>query len=843
MPIINGFSGDYTGLSQTQVKEQLVIHGKNEFKKESRFRLFYCLVSTFKEPMFLLLFGAAGCYFLLGEPKDGIIMLIFVVFVAGINFFQEYRTDKTLEALKKLTSPQVEVVREGRLIQIDSSGLVPGDLMVMNEGERISADGRILECFDLGVDESILTGESEIVWKKISDANEKSDSHWKTNYLYAGTTVIYGTAIIEVTATAFQTEYGKISKSIQEVKSPKTPLEKEIGKLIKYSALIGLSCCLLCIVIDFIIRGHLINAILSGVTLAMSVIPEELPVILTVFMAIGAWKLARINALMRKIPAVETLGAISVLCSDKTGTLTQNQMDLEYVIPADRKTESELLRVAVLASESAPTDPMEQAVQKKAELQGLSVNELLNHSLIHEYPFSSDSRMMGHVWEIDGVINRCIKGSPESILPLCTLTEAEKSAIIKKQNELMSHGDRVIAVAELNNGTEVAPEITGHQYFFTGLLGFIDPPRPETSDAIATARKAGIRVVMITGDHALTAKSIASRIGIDAGMQVITGIDLDAMSDGELDDKIDHISIFARVMPHHKLRIVSALQRRKNVVAMTGDGVNDAPALKASDIGVAMGKRGTEVAREAADMILLDDNFSTIVHSIEDGRRIYDNIRKAIGYVFVIHIPIALLALFNPIIYGKLLLLLPIHVLLLELVIDPTCSIVFERMQPEPGLMERPPRKYGESLISLNILGKAIIQGLVIFFGIFGTIYFFYLQNVPVEIARSFTLLTLILSNFLLVYVNASETRSAFRSLLEWEDKTVWTINIMVIILPLILIYTGFGNNIVKTAPLPWSYLFFSVGLATGLGLWYDLFKCFKPPDEKQLLMDFQEIR
>ncbi len=823
MSMINGFSGDYTGLTEVEAKKLLLKFGPNELKSEKKFSLLLSLFSVLKEPMFLLLFGTATCYFILGEPGDGSIMLVFVVFIAGISFYQEYKTDKTLQALKKLTAPYVHVIRNSKLRRISSCELVPGDLMVVNEGEKISADGRIIELFDLGIDESILTGEAETVWKKIHAPD--AGNHWRLDYIYAGTTVIYGTAVVEVIATAFDTEYGQISRSVQEVQTPKTPLENDIGKLVRYCAFIGLGCCLLCFMIFYISRRELIGAILAGITLGMSIIPEELPVILTVFMAIGAWKLARINALMRRIPAVETLGSVSVLCADKTGTLTENNMHLEHVRPSSGQTPDELLELSVLASENVPFDPMEQAVQRRAADAGLNISGLLSHKLRYEYPFNSETRMMGHVWDIDGELWRCIKGSPENIVALCGMNDVQQKETLAIQQELMRQGCRVIAVAVCKGGKIIENDIKNHIYSFAGLLGFADPPRQQTPAAIQAATQAGIRVMIITGDHALTAQAIAGRIGVMMNGDTITGTELNKFSDAQLCGKIQNTTIFARVMPKHKLRIVKALQANGEIVAMTGDGVNDAPALKAADIGIAMGKRGTEVAREAADMILLDDNFSTIVHSIKDGRRIYDNIRKAIGYVLVIHIPIALLALMNPLVFPGLLLLLPIHVVLLELVIDPTCSIIFERLPPEPNTMTRPPRKRTDSILNCATLFKSLSQGSVIF--ALAAAGIFYLKNTGTDAAeiRSFMLFYLVIANFFLVYVNASEFKSCFRIIWEWRDKVVWIINMLIILLPFLLIYIPISNRIAKTAPFCFMHLCIALGLAVVASLWYEIFK------------------
>ncbi len=827
MAKINGFKGDYTGLTQDEVKSLQIQHGKNELVPEKKNTFLSKLFTILKEPMFLLLFGTAFLYFILGEPRDGIIMICFVTFMSGINIFQEWKTDKTLQALKDLSAPRVRVIRNGALADVDSKELTVGDLMMMEEGDKISADGQVVEMFDLGVDESTLTGESEIVWKKTALEESEKEAHWRRDTCYAGTAITQGSAIVRVTGVGTKTEYGKIGLDILSVPEQPTPLEKQTRKLITVCALIGLGLFAMVFLITLLNTRDFIESLLSGITLAMAMIPEEFPVILTVFLAMGAWRLARKNSLIRRMPSVETLGAVSVLCVDKTGTLTMNQMTVQETCVYNGHTEKELMTWSALGCETEPYDPMEKAILAHAVFGGIDKAELFNKKLIREYPFSSGTKMMGHIWEMDGMPALAAKGSPESILPLCGLTPEAVLRLQAAQEQLALKGYRVIAVAKRILMPSIPGELSGNMLDLVGLVGLADPPREAVPAAIRICAKAGIRVVMITGDNGVTARSIAEKIGILNSDNVISGNELEAMTDEELREKVKVTNIFARVIPRHKMRIVKALKDVGETVAMTGDGVNDAPALKLADIGIAMGKRGTGVAKEAADMILLDDNFTTIVETIRDGRRIYDNIKKAVGYVFVIHIPIALMALLAPLFHLPLL-LLPIHIVLLELIIDPTCSIVFERQPAEKDIMDRKPRSPVESLIQGGMMTKAILQGLAIFAASFGSYVVLISQGWSVEAARTFTLIVLGFANLFLVYVNKSEKLGAFVGIFKRKDKVVWYVNAGIIAALALVTYLPAANSIVKTVPLGVGPLFAAIGLAALATFWWEIVKLFK---------------
>ena len=834
MANFNGFDGDYTGLSIEEVKKLQAIHGKNELVPEKKDTLLKKIIIIGKEPMFLLLFCTALLYFILGEPKDGIIMLYFVLFISSINIFQEWRTDKTLQALKDLSSPRIRVIRNSRIENIDSKELTVGDLMVIEEGEKIPADGEIIEMRDLGIDESTLTGESDVVWKKNQLDDEEKDSHWRKDRCYAGTTVTQGSSIIKVTSIGLKTEYGKIGLDIMSVPERPTPLEKQIRQLVKISAFVGLAMFTAVFLVTLVHSKDVIDSILSGVTLAMAMIPEELPVILTVFLAMGAWRLAKKNSLIRRIPSVETLGAVSVLCVDKTGTLTKNQMTVQEVYGFGKTSEKELLYWAGLGCEPDPYDPMEKAILESVYSKDISKETLFSNELLFEYPFSLEAKMMGHVWKIDGASALAAKGSPESIFPLCNLSESELEQLRFEQERLAVKGFRVIAVSNRREMQSIPQNLKDNKMDLLGLIGLADPPREVVPDAVKVCNNAGVRVVMITGDNGTTARSIAKKIGIPDSDNVITGKELDSMSDDELKSRLKTTNIFARVIPKHKMHIVKALKDGGEVVAMTGDGVNDAPALKYSDIGIAMGKRGTGVAKEAADMILLDDNFETIVNTVKDGRRIYDNIKKAIVYVFVIHIPIALIALLTPLLHLPLL-LLPIHVVLLELIIDPTCSIVFERQVAEKDIMKRKPRPPKSPLITIDLLVKAILQGLAIFAAAFGGYVYGINAGWEVNIARTLALTVLILANILLVYVNQSVIDFRLLTIFKLKDKVRVFVNLGILIGLGLIVYAPFVNNIAKTTPLHLNQMLMAIVLAMVSTLWWEVVKVIKRLKIKRL--------
>lgn len=825
------------GLSSDEAKKRQEQFGKNELVHEKKESFFIKTLHIISEPMFLLLLIAAVIYFVLGEPRDGIIMLVFVIGIISIDVIQEWKTDKTLNALKDLSAPHISVIRDGKEIKIASVDLVPGDYMLIFEGVKIPADGVVVKCNDLCVDESSLTGEPEGVWKVTEESERSTTDYWRKDYCYAGTLVTQGNAVILVDKIGSMTEYGKIGTNVATAPDEPTPLQKQTGELVKLSA--GIAAVLFALVgivtyfniPDHAFKSRIIESILSGITLAMAMIPEEFPVILTVFLSMGAWRLAKKQSLVRKLPAVETLGEVSVLCVDKTGTITMNKMTVQDVWSIN-SDEHALCETMGLACETDAYDPMEKAMLLHCEKMGITKEHLFSGELISEYAFTNELKMMGHVWRRGNKLITAAKGSPERILTICELTEEQQEVIEHKIREMSGQGLRVIAVAKTNPETESAiPEnITECKLTLLGLIGLADPPRDTVKSDIEICNKAGIRVVMITGDNGITAAAIAKKIGMPNSDHIITGDMLNQMSDEELCEKVKDVSIFSRVIPEHKMRIVKAFKTNGEIVAMTGDGVNDAPALKYADIGIAMGKRGSEVSREAADLILLDDNFSTIVDSVEDGRRIYDNIRKAIGYVFAIHIPIAFSSLLAPMlsINPSNLFLLPLHVVLLELVIDPTCSIVLERQPAETDIMERKPRDPKEKILTSHTLLKSVLQGLAIFAASFGVYYVTLMNQDNAPLARAMGLTVIIISNILLVQVNSSDHDFAIQSIKRLaKDKVMWLINMVTILALLVIIYTPI-NGFLKLAPLSGMQLLTVLGIAAVAGLWYEVVKLVK---------------
>lgn len=829
---------DMAGLSTAEAKRLQEQYGKNELISQKKESFLKKVLHILCEPMFLLLIVAAIIYFILGEPRDGAIMLIFVVGIISIDIIQEWKTDKTLKALKDLSAPHIKVIRDDREQTIASSDLVPGDLMMIHEGVKIPADGVIMKCNDLCIDESSLTGEAEGVWKISADQAEPTQDYWRIDYVYAGTLVTQGTATVLVDKIGKDTEYGKIGTNVASAPNDPSPLQKQTTSLIKLCAAIAaVLFVLLGIFTWFNIPDHsftdrLIESILSGVTLAMAMIPEEFPVILTVFLSMGAWRLAKQQSLVRKLPSVETLGTVSVLCVDKTGTITMNQMTVQNTWAPDQDT-LKLCEIMGLGCETEAYDPMEKAMLAHCNQLGITKESLFHGDLISEYAFTNELKMMGHVWKRDGKLTIAAKGSPEHILSICELTAAERELVHQKVTELSQQGLRVIAVATSNPQTEaeIPAQITDCNLTFCGLVGLADPPREGVKEDIAICNRAGIRVVMITGDNGITASSIAKKIGMPNSEHIITGDMINDMSDEELQERVKDTSIFSRVIPEHKMRIVKAFKENGEIVAMTGDGVNDAPALKYADIGIAMGKRGSEVSREAADLILMDDNFTTIVETVKDGRRIYDNIRKAVGYVFTIHIPIAFSSLLAPMlgITPSALLLLPLHVVLLELLIDPTCSIVLERQPAETNIMERGPRDTKEKLVTPRLLTLSVLQGIAIFAASFGSYYSVLDGNTSnAPIARAMGLAIIMLSNLLLIQVNSSDHDFAIQSMKRlFKDKIMWAVCLGTLTMLGFILYSPM-NELLKLAPLSALQLVTAAGIACVAVLWYELIKLFQ---------------
>lgn len=811
-----------SGLTDAEVVESRLAHGANVLQAESKRNIFQKILHVLAEPMFLLLLGAASIYFIVGEPTDGIIMLCCVAFVSGIEFFQEQKTDKALAALNTLSAINIRVIRNGKIIIVDSKDLVVGDLVMLSEGDKIPADGLILEMQGLGVNESALTGESAVVHKKLTD---HSPDRFKLNMCYAGCDVTNGSAIIQLTAVGPQTEYGKIGSTLDSIEKVKTPLEKQISRLVLICTIISLTFCVIVTVVNFFYNANLplgqriVESVLSGITMAMATIPEEIPVVLTVFLAMGAWKLAQQHALTRNMKAVETLGAVTVLCTDKTGTLTQNKMTVQEVF-----TDSpDFAKVAALACPKTPYDPMEIAIQDYALQHGAS-SSLYQAPLVHEYLFNNEDKMMGQVWDLAGQQLLCVKGAYETVLPLCKLPKTQLAQIIAQAKTFSNLGYRVLALAEQAKVTHLHAELEDYQLNFVGLIALVDPPRVGVKNSVKSCHEAGVRIIMITGDNGETAEGIANQIGLRNCNEVITGVELEKMSDQELKKRVQTTNIFARVYPDHKMRIVKALQSNHEVVAMTGDGVNDAPALKKAEIGIAMGRRGTNVAKEAADLILMDDKFSTIVDAIANGRVIYSNIKKAISYILVVHIPIILISLFVPL-AGLPLLLLPIHIVLLELIIDPTSSIVFQRLKADRNVMKQPPRPLKEQLLNLPTVLKCLLQGAVIFAVVFLSYLCLIRTGASQTYASTFAFTTLIFANIFVVYVLQSDNLAIKNFFQDFKDKIIVLINTIIIVVLLLLIYVPFLNRLIGTTPLAPLELLATIGLAILATFVFDLIK------------------
>lgn len=815
------------GLNSEEVEKLQKKYGMNELVSQEKPNMLKKFLGVFKEPMFLLLLIAATVYFLLGAPKDGAIMLVFVGFVASITFIQEWKTEKTMNALKDLTSPKVNTLRNGKNISIKSTELVPGDVVFLSEGERMPADCIVLEPSNFSVDESILTGESEYVMKVSTTQSEKSTDYWKKDILYAGTLCVFGKCTAIVKFTGINTEYGKIGKAISEAKDEPTPLQKKVSILVKNIAIAGVILCISVMVASYFYSFDILNSILSGISLAMAIIPEEFPVVLTVFLSMGAYRLAKNNTLMRKISAVETLGSATVLCVDKTGTITQNKMKVKSIYSdggifnnEDLKNQ-ELSDLMVLSCEKDPYDPMEKAILEAANLSQLET--VYKYDLSKKIAFDSKTKRMANIYIKDNKYYVAVKGSAETVLGLCNLDKQTMDEINIEIDKMASNGLRVLALADCTS-EKVYEDLECYELTFKALVGLQDPPKEGVEEAIKLCKKAGIRVVMITGDYSKTAMAIGEEIGLKFTDKVIVGNEIDSLSENELCEVVKSCDVFSRVIPEQKMKIVKALKKNGEIVAMTGDGVNDAPALKSADIGIAMGKRGTEVAKEAADMILMDDNFTTIVKSVKDGRRVYDNIRKAMVYILIIHIPIAAMAMFAPL-FNLPPLLLPMHIMLLELIIDPTCSIVFEGEPAEANIMENPPRPPQEPLLTRSLTIKVVLQGIIMFLAAFMPFHYMIDLGISSEYARSFSLITFIVANVTLVLVNRSNTELLYHLIKEKGSKVRLIVNSMALIMVFAIVYIPILNGFFRTEKIGIYPLIIAIVLGFISTGWWEIVK------------------
>ncbi len=821
------------GLTRAEVAERVSSEGYNELPQAKKKTIFSILFGIVREPMFILLIACGALYLVLGDLKEAMMLLGFVVVIIGITLYQENKTERALDALRDLSSPRALVVRDGAQVRIAGREVVRDDIVLLAEGDRVPADAVVLHAVNLFADESLLTGESAPVAKASWDGVTKpgrpgGDSN---PMVYSGSMIVKGQGISRVTATGPRTEIGKIGRALESLKTEATDLQVQTGALVKTFAAAGAILCSVVIVVYGVTRGRWIEGFLAGLSLAMAMIPEEFPVVVTIFLALGAWRISRRNVLTRRAQAIETLGTATVLCADKTGTITHNRMTVirlcingeQYEVDGGEAGLPErfhpVVEYSILASPADPFDPMERAM-KDLGMRTLVNTEHLHYdwSLVREYCLSEHLLAMSRVWEHRDGIRYVIaaKGAPEAVADLCHLDAGALEALRRDIDALARDGLRVIGVAaaEFEKGSLPAGQ-HDFDFRFLGLLGLHDPVRENVPGAIALCARAGIRVIMITGDYPGTAINIARKIGLDNLDRMLTGPELDMMGDDELREKIGGVSVIARAVPEQKLRIVQALKENGEVVAMTGDGVNDAPALKAANIGIAMGGRGADVARESSDLVLLDDDFHSIVQAVRVGRRIFDNLRKAMTFIFSVHLPIAGMSLI-PVLMGWPLALLPVHILFLELIIDPACSIVFEMEREEKDIMDRTPRPSGEPLFGPRMLFIALVQGLGVLALVAG-IYAWSLHSGFGEAeARSLAFTNLVFGNIGMIFSNRYWGLSIF-SIVMIPNRALWYVTTAALGFLAVALFVPFVNGLFHFAPLhPWQYLFcLAMGVVT----------------------------
>ncbi len=792
------------GLTEQEALERLAQDGYNELPAARKRSILKIVWDVIREPMFLMLIACGVLYLFLGDREEALMLLGFVFVIIGITLYQEQKTERALEALRDLSSSRALVIRDGKQQRIAGREVVRDDIVLVSEGDRVPADAALLSGNNVSADESLLTGESVPVRKRPWDGRLEMGRPGGDDlpFVYSGTLVVKGQGVTKVRATGARTEIGKIGKALQILEPEETNLQRETGKIVRSFAVVGLSLCVLVVILFGLTRGDWLNGFLAGLTLAMATLPEEFPVVMTIFLALGAWRISQRKVLTRRVPAVEMLGAATVLCVDKTGTLTLNRMTVtklaangeEYAIDSEQlllpETMHEVVEYGILASPVDPFDPMEKAMKELGGRTLANTGHLhKDWILVREYPLSEKLLAMSDVWRSPDAKEFLVaaKGAPEAIADLCHFDETRSAGMHDQVSRMADEGLRVIGVAKAHfRAPDLPMEQHDFVFEFVGLLGLSDPIRPEVPNAVSECYTAGIRVIMITGDYPGTARNIARRIGLRPLENIVTGPELDQMDDAELQERIKTACIFARVVPEQKLRIVTALKANGEVVAMTGDGVNDAPALKAAHIGIAMGGRGTDVAREAAALVLLDDNFASIVAAVRMGRRIFDNLKKAMTFILAVHIPIAGMSLI-PVILKWPLALLPVHILFLELIIDPACSVVFEMESEEADIMQRPPRRLDTPLFGRPMILSGLIQGVGILAIVVGVYAFLWLGGYGEGEARMIGFVCMVLGNLGLILSNRSQLHSILSTLHTPNPALWWIIGGALIFLTLVL--------------------------------------------------------
>lgn len=827
------------GLTSALAAERIKQDGYNELPSPDRRGFLRIVFEVVRQPMFALLIGGGIVYLLLGSRMEAIFLLLFACLSVGITIVQESRSERVLEALRNLASPRALVIRDGKRIHIAGRDVVRGDLMVIGEGDRVAADATLIDSQDLLIDESLLTGESQPVRKLVKDITAKADDTQVVPgpggedlpYIFAGTLVVRGTGKAIIHATGVRSEMGKIGRALGDIETEQPHLQRQIHKFVRAFALIGILVGGLAVVLFGLLRGSWLEAALGGIAIGMSLLPEEFPLVMAVFMAMGAWRISKARVLTRRASAIETLGATTVLCTDKTGTLTENRMTVVSVFgeeagwhqhdnrPIDGKLKN-VLEAGLLACPREATDPMDVAVHALAETQiGANQVTFATRRLIRAYGLRPDLFAVANIFSGDGEIHGTAyaKGALEAIAELCQLPHDSLQKIRAQVDALAADGVRVLCVAkaaniEVTNAQTLPESPRGMNFAYLGLIGFADPLRDNVPAAVGECRSAGIRVVMITGDYQVTAAAIGLKAGLDS-TEVLSGDDIERLSDADLAERVKSTSIFARIRPNQKLRIVESLKANGEIVAMTGDGVNDAPAIKAAHIGIAMGGRGTDVAREASAIVLLDDDFGSIVKTIRLGRRIYDNLRKAIEYLVAVHIPIAGLALL-PLMLGLPLMLAPIHIAFLEMVIDPACSVVFEAEREEDDVMLRPPRDSASPLLMPKRILWAILQGVIALAILAGILLGAGYLGMPEADLRALVFTSMILMNIALILVNRSFKASLVRALVR-PNSSLWILLGSVVGLLFVAVFWRPAQVLFQFGGLQWD----EFAVAAGAGL------------------------
>lgn len=819
------------GLRTEQVTKAREKFGKNQLVYKTKNGFLATLLRLVKEPMIILLLLASSIYFISGKTGDGLFLVIAIVFISSISLFQYSRSKNALDKLKDLSQPHCKVIRDGQVEEIKSEDLVVGDSLMVEEGISITADGEIVYSNDFSVNESILTGESLSVFK---------DASKEDHFIYSGTTVASGMAIATITAIGNETKLGKVGSSLESIDEEKTPLELQIGNFVKKMAIAGALVFVLVWVINYLYSKDVLASLLQSLTLAMSILPEEIPVAFTTFMALGAWRLMKKGIVVKQMKTVETLGSATVICTDKTGTITENKMSLAklfllssnkiyQVDEASSEAEKALVTYAMWASEPLPFDPMEVALHASYE-QVVEHDERPNYKMVHEYPLGGKPPMMSHIFE-DSEGNKIIaaKGAPEALIAVSDLSTHKKEQIQEAITALASAGYRVLGVGiSTFKGNDYPEKQQDLPFEFLGIVAFYDPPKKNIPKVLEDFYKAGIAVKIITGDNAATTRAIAKQIGFKGYEKAISGDELMQLDEAELQTTVMNITIFTRMFPEAKLKIINALKANNQIVAMTGDGVNDGPALKAAHIGIAMGKKGTEIAKQAASLILLEDDLSKMVDAVAMGRKIYTNLKKAIQYIISIHIPIILIV-FIPLALGWIYpnIFSPIHIIFLEIIMGPTCSIIYENEPMEKNTMQQQPKALSDTFFNWKELSVSIIQGIVITIGILFVYQYAVYQEYSESLTRTMAFTVLIVANIFLTLINRSFYYSIWTTL-KYKNKMVFYIIGLTIALVGCILYIKPLTKFFEFESLTWMQLLLCILVGFVSVIWFEGVKVLK---------------